>query len=104
MTWVISNVAAGGTLDLVHSAAELHNLVTAETIRPVARRRSPKLAVGASGATLGAHGGSTVQTWWGRSWATHAVSNVTTDTRLGSVLEHRPGETPATGVLSVVAQ
>ena len=55
MTRIISNAPTGGTLDLVHIAEELHNIVTVETIRPAARRRSPKLAVGASGAMLGAH-------------------------------------------------
>jgi len=75
-----------------------------EIAQLAAKRRSPELDVGASGATLGAHGGSTAQTWSGRSWATHAVSSVTTETRPGSVPAHRPGETPATSVLAAVAQ
>src|SRR5712691_12172939 len=74
-----------------------------EIAQLAAKRRSPELDVGASGATLGAHGGSTAQTWSGRSWATHAVSSVT-ETRPGSVPAHRPGETPATSVLAAVAQ
>ena len=73
-----------------------------EIAQLAAKRRSPELDVGASGATLGAHGGSTAQTWSGRSWATHAVSSVTTETRPGSVPAHRPGETPATSASSLL--
>ena len=38
------------------------NIVTMEIVRPAAKRRLPELDVDASGATLGAHGGSTAQT------------------------------------------
>ncbi len=75
-----------------------------ETARPVARRRSPEWAVGASAAAPGVRDGSTAQMWWGRSSATRAVSSATTDTRPGSVPGHRREETPATSVLAAAGR
>ena len=78
----------------------MHNIVTVETVLPVAKRRSPKWSAGASAAALGGRSGSIARSSVGIGWVIRAASSGTTNTPADSVRARKPGETPPTIALA----